>query len=212
MWQECWRGGERRNWLKWRKEGGFWFPSAVLVIDAGSLLIRRKWLRLLLYLLSDISEMVWCKALLLWCRLFLSVVWYKVYKLGVRSNRGRFLLYLKYQHCQSFCIFFFFFALSVLPWRSILYLALYFLKELICNAIFNVCIFNLYPNNYNIEASVQVLCGIHSISFFFCYLSDFEQYTSRLFCIQWADLREPILFIPELGEKKFISFFFFFFT
>lgn len=42
--------------------------------------------------------------------------------------------------------------------RSILYLALYFLTELICNTIFNASISILYLNSYNVEASVHVLC------------------------------------------------------
>lgn len=54
--------------------------------------------------------------------------------------------------------------------RSILYLALYFLTELICNTIFNACISILYLNSYNVEASVHVLCWKHSVLFLFCFL------------------------------------------
>lgn len=57
--------------------------------------------------------------------------------LSVAAEEG---LYFKYQHCQSFCIHFLHYRFYDNR-RFILYLALYFLVELIRNTIFNSCIF-----------------------------------------------------------------------
>lgn len=87
--------------------------------------------------------MLYCdlKALLFWCRLFVffDELWCKVISLVYKPiERASLILYLNYKRCQSLCVMY---AFWVLPYQEIhsliLYLALYFLMEVISNVIFN---------------------------------------------------------------------------
>lgn len=100
--------------------------------------------------------------------------------------------------------------------RSVMYLALYFLMELMRNTIFNACIL-IFVSKQLQRRRICTCIMLTTSLFFFPYLSQFEQHTAGIFCIQWADLREPILFIPNnlmkiycvLNSSHWFYFFFF---